>query len=416
LPSRNTKKAPAVPSPPLKPGSGFVPAASPPPGASRLEALRRTYVLQRTLVFVTGLPPGLKDSTLKGKQYFGQYGTIVKFNMPPAGDACYVLYERVKEAVAAIFAVDGFVLNGSALRANFGTNKYCQDWLEKGPAGCRDRPTGGFSGCSFFHAIAPEADIVYRAPDPRAKTNKTSPNVVHPSASGALGGRPGAAAAGPNAAAAARAAAEANVVLPPPSYPPGMAEVVSSVAIAIMAQEAAAGAAGAPAAARAPVSAPVVAGGGGGARSTLASFEAPFRSAPSAILVPPRKAAADVGDSPLLRGLASAGGGGDSPGWGLLGAGLADDLALDGPHPAVGRASDPWLVGGGDGVDGVLLKAPEPFPAEFVALLRSIESLKRSTAALRGGALTAALAALDGKLLDSVFSRLEGQRRYFLSE
>lgn len=98
-------------------------------------------VLQRNLVYVTGLNPNIREddllTTLRGDHYFGQYGKIIKIvvnkrtgqggpggNMHPGYDqqqgasglGVYVTFEKKEEAEKCIAAVDGSVNGDRMLR------------------------------------------------------------------------------------------------------------------------------------------------------------------------------------------------------------------------------------------------------------------------------------------------------------
>lgn len=75
-------------------------------------------VVQKNLVYVTGLSPSVQEDrlleTLRGQQYFGQYGKIVKIVVSKAKDTShpqsvgvYVTYARKEDAASCIQAVDG---------------------------------------------------------------------------------------------------------------------------------------------------------------------------------------------------------------------------------------------------------------------------------------------------------------------
>lgn len=74
--------------------------------------------MQKNLVYVTGLSPKVQEDrlleTLRGDQYFGQYGKIVKIvvskakdNINPHSVGVYVTYARKQDAATCIAAVDG---------------------------------------------------------------------------------------------------------------------------------------------------------------------------------------------------------------------------------------------------------------------------------------------------------------------
>lgn len=75
-------------------------------------------VVQKNLVYVTGLSPSIQEDrlleTLRTQQYFGQYGKIVKIVVSKAKDhlypqsvGVYVTYTRKEDAASCIEAVDG---------------------------------------------------------------------------------------------------------------------------------------------------------------------------------------------------------------------------------------------------------------------------------------------------------------------
>jgi CCR4-NOT transcription complex subunit 4 len=96
------------------------------------ERLRGLRVVQKNLVYVTGLNPRIREEdllqTLRGAQYFGQYGKIIKIVVnkrttaqdgqgggsnspgpqgPPQGLGVYVTFSRKEDAHTCIAAVDG---------------------------------------------------------------------------------------------------------------------------------------------------------------------------------------------------------------------------------------------------------------------------------------------------------------------
>lgn len=111
-------------------------------------------VVQKNLVYVTGLSPNSQEDqllqTLRGDQYFGQYGKIIKIVVSKAKDmthphsiGVYVTYERKDDAASCIAAVDGSKNGERTLRAQHGTTKYCSAYL-RGET-CTNR------NCMFLH-------------------------------------------------------------------------------------------------------------------------------------------------------------------------------------------------------------------------------------------------------------------------
>ncbi|OAL38528.1 hypothetical protein AYO20_02177 [Fonsecaea nubica] len=112
-------------------------------------------VKQQNLVYVIGLIPQIKDEqallqTLRGPEYFGQYGEIEKIVVSKAkpgaanqGIGVYVTYARKEDAALCINTVDGSLNGDRVLRAQFGTTKYCSAYL-RGET-CTNK------NCSFLH-------------------------------------------------------------------------------------------------------------------------------------------------------------------------------------------------------------------------------------------------------------------------
>lgn len=121
-------------------------------------------VVQKNLVYVTGLSPKLQEDellqTLRGDTYFGQYGKIIKIVVSKARDrqdsvGVYVTYEKKEDAEQCIEAVDGSPNGDRTLRAQFGTTKYCSAYL-RGDA-CMNR------NCMFLHEAGEAGESYSRA-------------------------------------------------------------------------------------------------------------------------------------------------------------------------------------------------------------------------------------------------------------
>jgi CCR4-NOT transcription complex subunit 4 len=133
-------------------------------------------VVQKNLVYVTGLTPTIREDrlldTLRGPDYFGQYGKIIKIVVSKAREnaqhqqsvGVYVTFSRKEDAEACITAVDGSQNGDRVLRyvtrlahssthllrstltvsrAQYGTTKYCSAYL-RGEQ-CNNR------NCMFLH-------------------------------------------------------------------------------------------------------------------------------------------------------------------------------------------------------------------------------------------------------------------------
>ncbi|KAL1625936.1 transcriptional repressor general negative regulator of transcription subunit 4 [Neofusicoccum ribis] len=123
-------------------------------------------VVQKNLVYVTGLNPTTREDklleTLRGDQYFGQYGKIIKIVVSKAKDTShpqqsvgvYVTFAKKEDAATCIAAVDGSVNGDRVLRAQYGTTKYCSAYLRNEQ--CNNR------NCMFLHEPGEESDSFTR--------------------------------------------------------------------------------------------------------------------------------------------------------------------------------------------------------------------------------------------------------------
>ncbi|KAI9682385.1 MAG: transcriptional repressor general negative regulator of transcription subunit 4 [Caeruleum heppii] len=123
-------------------------------------------VVQKNLVYVVGLNPRIREEdlhqTLRGPQYFGQYGRIVKIVVSKAKDGgqgnqplgVYVTFAKKEDAEKCIAAVDGSENGGRVLRAQFGTTKYCSAYLRNET--CTNK------SCMFLHEPGEEKDSFTR--------------------------------------------------------------------------------------------------------------------------------------------------------------------------------------------------------------------------------------------------------------
>lgn len=123
-------------------------------------------VIQKNLVYVTGLTPTVREDeltkTLRKPEFFGQYGNIQKISVsnrkggegqnPSLG--IYVTFEKPEEAERCIRAVNGSLNGDRVLRAQLGTTKYCSAWLKHEQ--CTNR------GCMFLHERGDEEDSYTR--------------------------------------------------------------------------------------------------------------------------------------------------------------------------------------------------------------------------------------------------------------
>ena len=141
--------------------------------------LGNVRVIQRNLVYITNLsvniakeevrpvsstspfPSPLQKQILRQYEYFGQYGKIEKIvinknnlysiNSPHGPSvSAYITFENKGDAHACIAAIDGFWIENRALRASFGTTKYCTQFLRSQTCNNPD--------CMYLHALGDESD------------------------------------------------------------------------------------------------------------------------------------------------------------------------------------------------------------------------------------------------------------------
>ncbi|EEP76432.1 conserved hypothetical protein [Uncinocarpus reesii 1704] len=135
--------------------------------ASSRKNLAGVRVVQKNLVYVIGLNPTIRDEsqllqTLRGDQYFGQYGDIEKIVVskakpggnPNQGIGVYVTFAKKSDAASCIAAVDGSANGDRVLRAQYGTTKYCSSFLRNEQ--CNNR------NCTFLHETGEDSDSFSR--------------------------------------------------------------------------------------------------------------------------------------------------------------------------------------------------------------------------------------------------------------
>ncbi|KAK4232580.1 general negative regulator of transcription subunit 4 [Podospora fimiseda] len=123
-------------------------------------------VVQKNLVYVTGLQPTVKEDellkTLRKPEFFGQYGNIQKISISNRRGTdghnqslgVYVTFEKKEDAARCIQAVNHSVNGDRVLRAQLGTTKYCSAWLRNEQ--CTNRQ------CMFLHELGEEEDSYTR--------------------------------------------------------------------------------------------------------------------------------------------------------------------------------------------------------------------------------------------------------------
>ncbi|TPX14645.1 uncharacterized protein E0L32_005337 [Thyridium curvatum] len=123
-------------------------------------------VVQKNLVYVTGLTPTVREDellkTLRKPEFFGQYGNIQKISISNRKSSdgqnqslgIYVTFEKKEEAQRCIQAVNGSQNGDRVLKAQLGTTKYCSAWLRHEQ--CTNRQ------CMFLHELGDEEDSYTR--------------------------------------------------------------------------------------------------------------------------------------------------------------------------------------------------------------------------------------------------------------
>ncbi|CAE7938736.1 Cnot4, partial [Symbiodinium sp. KB8] len=160
-------------------GRKVVPAAVIGSSPALRDKLRQMRVVQRNLVYVVGLPLDIaKETTLKRREYFGQYGKVLKIvvnrkigESSGRGDsACaYVTYANPDHARIAILCTDGFNFRRRPIKSMFGTTKYCHQFLAG--RGCNN------PDCMYLHSIAEGENSFTKD---QMQSGRTFTNIVQP--------------------------------------------------------------------------------------------------------------------------------------------------------------------------------------------------------------------------------------------
>ncbi|GAP88324.1 putative CCR4-NOT transcription complex subunit 4 [Rosellinia necatrix] len=128
--------------------------------------LQGVRVVQKNLVYVTGLTPTVREDellkTLRKPEFFGQYGNIQKISISNRKSSdgqqqslgIYVTFEKKEDAAKCIAAVNGSQNGDRILKAQLGTTKYCSAWLRHEQCGNRQ--------CMFLHELGDEEDSYSR--------------------------------------------------------------------------------------------------------------------------------------------------------------------------------------------------------------------------------------------------------------
>ena len=128
----------------------------------RAETLKKMRTINTSLIHVQGFPKNfVKKNILKSPEYFGQYGKIMKLIISEKTNpdnkrqsySAYITYSNKIEASLAILCVDSLMIKGKIIRAFFGTNKYCNYFLNNERC-----PNEG--KCLFLHRYSSDKDII----------------------------------------------------------------------------------------------------------------------------------------------------------------------------------------------------------------------------------------------------------------
>ena len=128
----------------------------------QIKYLSNIRIIQTNLIHVHGFPKSIaRTSLLKSNEYFGQYGNIVKATTTYKINSdnnkklysAYIVYSNESEAALAVLCVDSLLFNGKIIRVFFGTNKYCNNFLNNKKCLYVDK-------CMFIHQIVTDKDIV----------------------------------------------------------------------------------------------------------------------------------------------------------------------------------------------------------------------------------------------------------------
>ena len=130
-------------------------------------SLIQSRIIQKNLVYLIGLSSDLIkiEQKLKAYEYFGQYGKIIKLvinknktynSNGPNGPSytCFITYSSEAESSLAILSMDNCTIDNHEIKANYGTTKYCLNFLKN--AECKNKD------CIYLHKLANEKDIVSR--------------------------------------------------------------------------------------------------------------------------------------------------------------------------------------------------------------------------------------------------------------
>lgn len=124
--------------------------------------LKKCRIIQRNLVHFYGFPDYLYNEQILGtKEYFGQYGVIIKIVLANREDkkilktnnSAYITFSTDEQAAYSILSVDSIMVGDHLVRAFFGTNKYCRHFIN-------NEQCSNQENCKFLHHLAKKSDII----------------------------------------------------------------------------------------------------------------------------------------------------------------------------------------------------------------------------------------------------------------
>ena len=130
--------------------------------SEQIKYLSNIRIIQKNIIHVHGFPKSIaRTNLLKSNEYFGQYGNIVKttitYKINPDNNkklySAYIVYSNESEAALAVLCVDSLLIYGKIIRVFFGTNKYCNNFLN-------NKKCPNVHKCLFIHQLASDKDII----------------------------------------------------------------------------------------------------------------------------------------------------------------------------------------------------------------------------------------------------------------
>jgi hypothetical protein len=130
--------------------------------SEQIKYLSNIRIIQKNIIHAHGFPKSIaRTNLLKSNEYFGQYGNIVKititYKINPDNNkklySAYIVYSNESEAALAVLCVDSLLIYGKIIRVFFGTNKYCNNFLN-------NKKCPNVHKCLFIHQLASDKDII----------------------------------------------------------------------------------------------------------------------------------------------------------------------------------------------------------------------------------------------------------------